>query len=156
MTRKHLIAAGAVLGLAALAAWATLGPRPATVADAPPGAAPAAAPAPAAMRGDIIASVTVPQLSAAETMGETAFNARCAKCHGPNAAGRQGVAPPLVHRIYEPGHHADMAFFMAAENGVRSHHWPFGDMPPVPGITRAEIASIVAYIRALQRANGIE
>ena len=47
-----------------------------------------------------------------------------------NAAGQNGVAPPLVHKLYEPGHHSDMAFIMAAKNGVRSHHWRFGNMPP--------------------------
>ncbi len=48
-----------------------------------------------------------------------------------------------------------MAFLMAARNGVRSHHWKFGDMPPVEGITDAEVKTIVAYVRALQQANGI-
>ena len=38
---------------------------------------------------------------------------------------------------------------------VRSHHWRFGNMPPVAGITRAEVVSIVTYFRTLQRANGI-
>jgi len=66
-----------------------------------------------------------------------------------------GVAPPLVHKIYEPNHHGDMAFLMAARNGVRAHHWKFGNMPPVEGITDAEVITIVAYVRALQRANGI-
>jgi len=60
-----------------------------------------------------------------------------------------------VHAIYEPGHHGDLAFKRAAMNGVRAHHWPFGNMPPVQGITRADIGAIVAYVRALQRANGI-
>jgi len=40
-------------------------------------------------------------------------------------------------------------------NGVRAHHWKFGSMPPVDGITDAEDGTIVAYVRALQRANGI-
>ena len=43
----------------------------------------------------------------------------------------------------------------AAKQGVQQHHWPFGNMPPVEGITDAEIAVITAYIRAVQRANGI-
>jgi hypothetical protein len=29
-------------------------------------------------------------------------------------------------------------------------------MPPVEGLTVSDIANIVAYVRALQRANGIE
>ena len=43
----------------------------------------------------------------------------------------------------------------AAALGVRGHHWRFGDMPPVEGLTRTDVAMIVAYVRELQRANGI-
>ena len=39
--------------------------------------------------------------------------------------------------------------------GVRAHHWSFGNMPAVEGLTRADVKMIVAYIRELQRANGI-
>ena len=88
-------------------------------------------------------------------MGKIAFDAKCAICHGENAAGQKGVAPPLVHKIYEPSHHGDFSFERAAMLGVRAHHWPFGDMPPVEGLTKADIKSIIAYIRALQRENGI-
>jgi mono/diheme cytochrome c family protein len=102
-----------------------------------------------------LAIVQVPELSTAEQAGEIAFNENCASCHGTNAAGQEGVAPPFVHRIYEPNHHGDQSFFLAAQNGVRAHHWPFGDMPPVEGVNRDDVASIVTYVRALQRANGI-
>lgn len=105
--------------------------------------------------GGPLVAVVVPELSAAAKAGEAAFNEKCASCHGQNAAGQDGVAPPLVHRIYEIGHHADPAFYLAAQNGVRAHHWPFGNMPPVEGITREQIAAIVTYVRELQRANGI-
>lgn len=90
-----------------------------------------------------------------ERNGQTAFNANCATCHGRNGAGRDGAGPPLVHVIYEPGHHGDQAFHLAAMNGVRAHHWSFGDMPPVEGISMTDLDFIVAYIRALQRTNGI-
>lgn len=106
--------------------------------------------------GGPIVAVTVPELSATEQGGEAAYNARCASCHGEDAAGREGAAPPLVHPIYEPGHHGDQAFLIAAQLGVRSHHWSFGDMPPVEGVTDQELAAIVTYVRALQRANGID
>ncbi|WP_415183859.1 c-type cytochrome [Phaeovulum sp.] len=107
--------------------------------------------------GAPMADVIVPEaLSAQARQGETYFNAVCASCHGTNAAGQDGVAPPLVHRIYEPSHHGDMAFVLAARNGVRAHHWPFGDMPPVEErLTDGELGAIVAYVRELQRANGI-
>lgn len=95
-------------------------------------------------------------LSSNAEVGKRAFDVKCAECHGTNAAGQNGVAPPLVHKIYEPGHHGDGSFLLAAKNGVRAHHWPFGNMPPVEGITDAEVKLIVAYVRELQRANGIK
>ncbi|WP_371171043.1 c-type cytochrome [Aliiroseovarius sp. 2305UL8-7] len=100
-------------------------------------------------------AVKMPALGDDAVVGARAFEAKCAACHGPNAGGLDGVGPPLIHKIYEPSHHADFAFYRAAEQGVRAHHWRFGDMPPVEGITRAEIASIIAYLRLVQRENGI-
>ena len=87
--------------------------------------------------------------------GEEVFIEQCAVCHGENAAGQDGVAPPLVHKIYEPSHHGDAAFLLAAKNGVRAHHWRFGNMPPVEGVTDGDVKMIIAYVRELQRANGI-
>ncbi len=96
------------------------------------------------------------ELSAQAVLGETYYTAVCASCHGANAAGQNGVAPPLIHRIYEPSHHGDMAFVLAARNGVRAHHWKFGNMPPVEQpLTDAEIGAIITYVREIQRANGI-
>ena len=105
--------------------------------------------------GAAMADVVVPSLSAPAREGEALFNRSCATCHGKNAAGQDGVAPPLIHKIYEPSHHGDASFLLAARNGVRAHHWSFGDMPPVEGITDAEIEKITAYVREIQRANGI-
>ncbi|SMR72794.1 Cytochrome c [Aliiroseovarius halocynthiae] len=99
--------------------------------------------------------VALPELGGDYTIGARAFTAKCAACHGPSAGGLDGAGPPLIHKIYEPSHHGDAAFFRAAEIGVRAHHWTFGNMPPVNGITRAEMAEIVKYLRAVQRANGI-
>ena len=106
--------------------------------------------------GAPMATVVLPDaLSANAEIGKLAFDAKCAVCHGTNAAGQDGVAPPLVHKIYEPGHHGDASFLLAAKNGVRAHHWRFGNMPPVEGITDGDVKMIVAYVRELQRANGI-
>ncbi|MBD3677303.1 MAG: cytochrome c [Rhodobacteraceae bacterium] len=95
------------------------------------------------------------QLSSDAIIGKRVFEASCAACHGANAAGQNGVAPPLIHRTYEPSHHSDEAFQTAARNGVRAHHWPFGNMPPVEGLTRADVQYIARYIREVQRENGI-
>ena len=94
-------------------------------------------------------------LSRNAQIGKLGFEAKCAICHSVNAAGQDGVAPPLVHIIYEPSHHGDESFQRAIAMGVRGHYWPFGNMPPVEGVTRADVTMITAYIRELQLANGI-
>jgi mono/diheme cytochrome c family protein len=132
----------AVVAIGSYAYWQTTSTSSQGVAIEQPGAA----------LVDVILPAT---LSETAQMGRLAYDGVCASCHGPNAAGQNGVAPPLVHRIYEPNHHADEAFQRAAANGVRSHHWTFGDMPPVEGVTRGDVTMIAAYIRELQRANGI-
>ncbi len=106
--------------------------------------------------GAPIASVSLPgTLSARAQAGQKTYDANCASCHGRNAAGQDGIAPPLVHIIYEPGHHGDESFQRAVARGVRAHHWRFGNMPPVEGLSRRDVAAVVAYVRELQRANGI-
>lgn len=92
--------------------------------------------------------------AAAADDGAALFQRNCAECHGPAASGTD-KGPPLVHQIYEPGHHSDDAFYRAVRLGARAHHWPFGDMPPVEGVSDEQVAAIVAYVRGLQRAAGI-
>lgn len=144
-TRRVL---GAALGLGALVAllsWASGWGRggDTTAAAPPPGTSP-----------EMIA-VVLPALTRSEAAGQASFAANCAACHGPNAGGIEGAGPPLIHKIYEPGHHADISFFYAATRGVKSHHWPFGDMAPVAGVTEDDILSIIAFVRRVQRENGI-
>ena len=141
MNRMRILIA--LLGLLGLGLWwlsETDTPEPTTVTDT----------------GSALVAVNLPDaLSGNAEVGETIFNAKCSACHGDLAAGRAGIAPPLVHKIYEPSHHADEAFQRAVAVGVRQHHWPFGNMAPVEGLTRGDVAMVVAYIRELQRANGI-
>ncbi|MCT4371293.1 cytochrome c [Yangia mangrovi] len=111
----------------------------------------------APQEGAAFVAVTLPDtLSQQGELGKNAFDAVCAACHGENAAGKMGFGPPLVHKLYEPSHHGDMAFLVAAQQGVRAHHWKFGNMPPQPQLTQAEVKTIIAYVRELQRANGID
>ena len=108
-------------------------------------------------QGAALVSITMPSdLTTRQGQGQTAFEAKCSACHGPNATGRQDMGPPLIHKIYEPSHHGDGAFLRAVRQGVRGHHWTFGDMPPVDGLTNADVAAIVDFIRAVQRKNGID
>lgn len=105
--------------------------------------------------GKPLTEVVVPEIDGLAKAGKTLFNSNCAACHGKNAAGNDGVGPPLVHIIYEPNHHGDQAFYMAVKNGVRQHHWTFGNMQPVETVSRDDVGKIIAYVRTLQRANGI-
>lgn len=141
--RKTLTVA-ALAALALAGGYAAIAPR-----NGPPPSSAGVAP------GDPLVAVRPVALSGNAVLGERAYNAKCAACHGTLGGGKAGTAPPLVHVIYEPNHHGGEAFHMAVGNGVRAHHWPFGDMPPVPGLTRADVDGIVAYVRALQRENGI-
>ncbi|MFW8595043.1 c-type cytochrome [Cribrihabitans neustonicus] len=147
MKRTKLAAAAAGILIGGIVLWSVLRPGP-EPAVAPPGGGPA--------QGAAMAEVRLPAaLSEDAQIGKSVYEAKCASCHGANAAGQEGTAPPLVHKIYEPGHHSDAAFLLAAKNGVRAHHWRFGNMPPVPGVTDAEVRYVVRYVRELQEENGI-
>ena len=98
--------------------------------------------------------VVMPELSDNARLGEALFAANCAECHGADAGG-SSQGPPLVHKIYEPGHHGDLSFHLAVRQGVRQHHWNFGTMAPRPEVETAEVDKIVCYVRELQFANGI-
>jgi len=107
-----------------------------------------------ASRPDPPRAIVLPVLGPEAQEGKAAFDRHCVSCHGANAAG-SATGPPLVHRTYHPALHADVTFELAVRRGVRAHDWRFGDMPPLPGVPPADVARITAYIRALQRANGI-
>lgn len=94
------------------------------------------------------------QLAGAALEGKALFAANCQQCHGENGAGSDS-GPPLIHKIYHPGHHGDQSFVMAARFGVRAHHWRFGNMPAQPQVSDTDIVKIIAFVRALQRANGV-
>lgn len=103
---------------------------------------------------DSVVEIVIPEFSVAALEGERLFRENCIKCHGINAGGTD-KGPPLVHNIYNPGHHADGAFYRAVAQGVAQHHWPFGEMPAQSHVPEDEVAKIIAYVRELQRANGI-
>ncbi|NOX76717.1 MAG: cytochrome c [Gammaproteobacteria bacterium] len=105
-----------------------------------------------AMAANKFSAENPPKMPYKYALGKQKFTQFCAKCHGEWGYGtRQG--PPFIHRFYKPSHHADPAFYRAPLKGVTAHHWRFGDMPPVPGITRKDLDSIVPFIRWLQREN---
>ena len=98
--------------------------------------------------------VHMPILSELGRSGKAAFDSNCAECHGQNGSGSD-KGPPLIHRVYHPGHHGDAAFALAIKVGVRQHHWRFGDMPAQPKVADEQVAAIVRFVREVQTANGI-
>ncbi len=95
-----------------------------------------------------------PDFVADAKRGGDLFQANCARCHGEDGRGtREG--PPLVHKIYRPGHHADLSFHLAVRNGVRQHHWNFGDMAPLKELAPEDTGHVIAYVRQEQRRAGI-
>ena len=81
--------------------------------------------------------------------GERLFTSNCAGCHGIRAAGSDR-GPTFLSKIYAPDHHGDVAFERAPQQGVRAHHWSFGDMPKISGVTPEDVREIIRYIRWLQ------
>lgn len=86
--------------------------------------------------------------------GAKLFEQNCARCHGADARGTQ-TGPPFISPIYVPGHHPDQAFVNAAHLGVSAHHWGFGNMAPVPGVSDDDVLAIVRYVRHVQRQAGL-
>ena len=87
--------------------------------------------------------------------GGEVFATSCAECHGTDLRGTDR-GPSFLSSVYEPDHHADIAFLLAAQRGVGQHHWRFGDMPPVDGVSEADIAAVVAFVRDTQSTEGFE
>ena len=88
------------------------------------------------------------------SLGVKHYQDKCASCHGQWGKGTE-VGPPLMHPFYKPSHHNDASFYRAALSGVQAHHWNFGNMPAVKGITEKEVGSIISFIRWLQHEKGI-
>jgi len=87
--------------------------------------------------------------------GERLYQEKCASCHGKDLRGTD-KGPPQIHIFYVPNHHGDPAYQIAVKYGVRQHHWRFGDMPPVPGLTPEDVGHITAYVRREQKKAGLD
>lgn len=98
--------------------------------------------------------VIVDGLSDKALTGQRMFNQTCASCHGLNAGGSES-GPPLIHSIYNAGHHSNKAFYRAVTQGSRQHHWSFGDMPPQTTVGFTQMTFILAFIREAQAINDI-
>ena len=88
-------------------------------------------------------------------IGAEVYAAKCASCHG---ADLQGTAkgPSHLSKVYEPSHHSDAAFRRAIAQGSPAHHWNFGAMPPVQGMSEADVTAVISFIREQQQARGFQ
>ena len=134
---------GVPLGLAALAVSLALVAACEGEADVAPAPPPAASPEATAV------PTAVPILD-----GETLFRQTCAVCHGIDLQGT-AQGPPFIDRLYHPNHHSDAAFRLAVQRGVIAHHWPFGNMPKIEGLSDEQVEAIIAYVRAQQQEAGL-
>ena len=104
---------------------------------------------------EVLARLKLPPTPAEHQQGEDLFNGHCASCHGESGRGTDH-GPPLLHVIYEPSHHSDASFVLAARTGVPAHHWTFGNMPPQPQVDSVAMRKIIGYVRWAQREVGID
>lgn len=88
-------------------------------------------------------------------IGRSLFLANCSKCHGAELQGTD-KGPPLAHKLYRRSHHADLTIHYAVRDGAKQHHWQFGNMPPVEGLSPEQVEHIVSFIRQQQRKAGIQ
>ena len=89
------------------------------------------------------------------TDGAELYAQACASCHGTDLRGTD-QGPPFLDPVYRPAHHADAAFLLAVRRGSPAHHWNFGPMPAISGLSDEQVAAITALIREQQRAAGVE
>lgn len=87
--------------------------------------------------------------------GAEVYASSCASCHGSDLGGTD-QGPSHLSMVYEPNHHGDDAFRSAIANGAPQHHWTFGSMPPVPGLSTDEVDAVIAYVRAQQQEQGFD
>lgn len=87
--------------------------------------------------------------------GAEVYAQSCASCHGADLRGTD-KGPSHLSIVYEPNHHTDDSFRSAIVNGAPQHHWNFGDMEPVDGLTGDEVEAVIAFVRAEQERQGFE
>lgn len=91
-----------------------------------------------------------PLLSPTAWQGRKLYKKWCGSCHGKTTGGTAS-GPPLV--MYRAEHHGDDTFHRAVREGVKQHHWSYGDMPAIPDLVDDEVSEIIAYVRETQTAD---
>lgn len=102
------------------------------------------------------AELVQPGLTGAAQAGKAVFDRVCAVCHGAALRGTD-QGPPLIHAWYAPGGgHDDSQVLKVLREGTTGHMWKLGDMPKPEGLKPGEDKAVLAYVRAMQAANGID
>lgn len=96
-----------------------------------------------------------PSKTAAGANGVVLYEQHCGGCHGVDLKGTDR-GPSQLSVVYALDHHPDESYRSAIANGVRAHHWSFGDMAPVKGLSADQVDAIIGYIRVQQREHGFE
>lgn len=118
MRRTIILLAVIVIGGLAYTIWPAKVQNSQNSADAP-------------VAGGAIANVILPDtLTQNAQIGKRAFEISCASCHGVNAAGQGGIAPPLVHIIYETSQHLTLTMMGGAMGGRHDgdNIWAFNNV----------------------------
>lgn len=87
--------------------------------------------------------------------GAEVYASSCASCHGADLRGTD-KGPSHLSIVYEPNHHGDASFRNAIANGSPQHHWEFGDMESVEGLSPDDVEAVIAFVRAEQGRLGFE
>ena len=87
--------------------------------------------------------------------GAEVYAESCASCHGADLRGTD-KGPSHLSSVSEPNHHTDDSFRNAIATGAPQHHWPFGDKPPLEGLTDDDVEAVIAFVRAEQERQGFE
>ena len=100
----------------------------------------------------LLLAVAVPMLSAGKgdaTAGKEVYTKRCATCHGPAGEGKEAIAKMLKVEM----HHLGSKEVQAKSDAdlKKSIIEGTGKMKPVTGLSDAEIANLIAYIRTLAK-----
>ncbi len=89
------------------------------------------------------------------SLGAEVYAESCASCHAADLRGTD-KGPSHLSIVYEPGHHGDESFRQAIANGAPQHHWTFGDMPAVQGLSDTDVEAVIEFVREEQQRQGFE
>lgn len=104
----------------------------------------------------IRASPNIPELSTLAQAGRVIINTQCKECHGVDGTGYSRNGPPLLHPMYRSEIYPDHHFKRVLREGRPQKNWRFGPMPAQPQLSDADMNGIIAFVREVHTATGVE